>query len=278
MVEKNYSTGFRKAHGEKDQSVTKPISLDGRTGEVIVRKSTGKTKIRKGQTEEEYTQQLQHYFEVEQGLCGQRKNDHCFGGRLKGEPPRSTSRVLSGGTKKIAGVQVPAKPQEPDNCCMSGCVNCVWEIYSEDLRDWKHRRKEAAEKIAGTKEKWPKDWNPPLGLLHMENVPVELREKKLEIDSKKAEQPHDLSAIRSLFPKRKGPLPKSVLAAKRKNIALRHNYEQKDGGDQSVSESDADEGWEDIPVYVKAFAEFESKKRLQKIRRQEEIKKRTALV
>ena len=29
MVEKNYSTGFRKAHGEKDQSVTKPISLDG---------------------------------------------------------------------------------------------------------------------------------------------------------------------------------------------------------------------------------------------------------
>ncbi|CAI4851196.1 ASN_HP2_G0052140.mRNA.1.CDS.1 [Saccharomyces cerevisiae] len=67
MVEKNYSTGFRKAHGEKDQSVTKPISLDGRTGEVIVRKSTGKTKIRKGQTEEEYTQQLQHYFEVEQG-------------------------------------------------------------------------------------------------------------------------------------------------------------------------------------------------------------------
>lgn len=108
-----------------------------------------------------------------------------FGGRLKGEPPRSTSRVLSGGTKKIAGVQVPAKPQEPDNCCMSGCVNCVWEIYSEDLRDWKHRRKEAAEKIAGTKEKWPKDWNPPLGLLHMENVPVELREKKLEIDSKK---------------------------------------------------------------------------------------------
>ena len=201
-----------------------------------------------------------------------------FGGRLKSEPPRSTSRVLSGGTKKIAGVQVPAKPQEPDNCCMSGCVNCVWEIYSEDLRDWKHRRKEAAEKIAGTKEKWPKDWNPPLGLLHMENVPAELREKKLEIDSKKAEQPHDLSAIRSLFPKRKGPLPKSVLAAKRKNIALRHNYEQKDGADQSVSESDADEGWEDIPVYVKAFAEFESKKRLQKIRRQEEIKKRTALV
>lgn len=81
-----------------------------------------------------------------------------FGGRLKGEPPKSTSRVLTGGMRKIAGVQVPAKPQEPDNCCMSGCVNCVWEIYSEDLRDWKHRRKEAAEKIKGTQEMWPKNW------------------------------------------------------------------------------------------------------------------------
>ncbi|QHS76627.1 uncharacterized protein SPAR_P01620 [Saccharomyces paradoxus] len=67
MVEENYSTGFRKPHGEKDQSVTKPISLDSRTGEVIVRKSTGKTKIRKGQTEEEYKQQLRHYFKVEEG-------------------------------------------------------------------------------------------------------------------------------------------------------------------------------------------------------------------
>ncbi|CAI4036771.1 hypothetical protein SMKI_16G0720 [Saccharomyces mikatae IFO 1815] len=67
MVEKSCSTGFRKPHGEKDQSVTKPISLDGRTGEVIVRKSTGKTKIRKGQTEEEYVQQLRHYLQVEKG-------------------------------------------------------------------------------------------------------------------------------------------------------------------------------------------------------------------
>ena len=202
-----------------------------------------------------------------------------FGGRLKGEPPKSTSRVLTGGMRKIAGVQVPAKPQEPDNCCMSGCVNCVWEIYSEDLRDWKQRRKEAAENIEGTEEKWPKDWNPPLGLLNLENIPVELREKKLEVESRKAEQSHDLSAIRSLFPKRKGPLPKSVLAAKRKNTALRHKHEQEEGGaGQYMVELDADEGWEDIPVYVKAFAEFETKKRLQNIHRQEELKKRTALV
>ncbi|CAI1759216.1 hypothetical protein SEUBUCD646_0P01790 [Saccharomyces eubayanus] len=201
-----------------------------------------------------------------------------FGGRLKGEPPRSTSRVLTGGMKKIAGVPVPAKPQEPDNCCMSGCVNCVWEIYSEDLRDWKHRRKEAAQKIQGTKEKWPKDWNPPLGLLSIKNVPTELQKKKLELDDMKADQPPDLSAIRDMFPKRKGPLPKSVLAAKKKNNALRYKHEQEERDNQQTAQLEADEGWEDIPVYVKAFAEFESKKRLQKIHQQEEQKKKTALV
>ncbi|KAI5794284.1 oxidoreductase-like protein, partial [Peziza echinospora] len=28
------------------------------------------------------------------------------------------------------------KPEEPDNCCMSGCVNCVWDLYREDLEEW----------------------------------------------------------------------------------------------------------------------------------------------
>ncbi|KAF8477513.1 hypothetical protein BDZ91DRAFT_709385 [Kalaharituber pfeilii] len=29
--------------------------------------------------------------------------------------------------------RVPPKPEEPDNCCMSGCVNCVWDVYREEL-------------------------------------------------------------------------------------------------------------------------------------------------
>lgn len=36
----------------------------------------------------------------------------------------------------IAGRWVPPRPSEPDNCCMSGCVNCVWDVYREDLEDW----------------------------------------------------------------------------------------------------------------------------------------------
>lgn len=68
----------------------------------------------------------------------------------------------------IAGVKVPAKPIEPDNCCMSGCINCVWELFNEDVEDWKAKRLEAAHKLLEknklakhTIEEWPKDWDPP---------------------------------------------------------------------------------------------------------------------
>ena len=67
-----------------------------------------------------------------------------FGGRLKGEPPRSTSRIDVGSCRKIAGIDVPEKPKEPNNCCMSGCTNCVWELYNDDIRYWKRQRKLAA--------------------------------------------------------------------------------------------------------------------------------------
>ncbi|KAM0557018.1 hypothetical protein ACHAPJ_005698 [Fusarium lateritium] len=43
----------------------------------------------------------------------------------------------------IAGVLVPPKPVEPDNCCMSGCVNCVYDQYRDDLEDWQLKNAEA---------------------------------------------------------------------------------------------------------------------------------------
>lgn len=47
----------------------------------------------------------------------------------------------------IAGVLVPPKPEEPDNCCMSGCVNCVWELFREDLEEYAAKSKEARQKM-----------------------------------------------------------------------------------------------------------------------------------
>ncbi|RDW66448.1 hypothetical protein BP6252_10083 [Coleophoma cylindrospora] len=39
-------------------------------------------------------------------------------------------------SKMIAGVMVPPKPEEPDNCCMSGCVNCVWDRFRDEFEEW----------------------------------------------------------------------------------------------------------------------------------------------
>lgn len=58
---------YSKLNGRKNQSITKPISLDANTGEVLVRKSTGKTRVRKGQSDEEYNEQLYEYFQVQNG-------------------------------------------------------------------------------------------------------------------------------------------------------------------------------------------------------------------
>jgi hypothetical protein len=43
----------------------------------------------------------------------------------------------------VAGVWVPPRPEEPDNCCMSGCVNCVWDRYGEEVEEWAAAKKAA---------------------------------------------------------------------------------------------------------------------------------------
>ncbi|KAG0669615.1 hypothetical protein C6P45_003520 [Maudiozyma exigua] len=54
-------------NGIPNQSMTKPITVDANTGEVIVKKFTGKQRIRKGQSQEQYEAELQHFYEVEKG-------------------------------------------------------------------------------------------------------------------------------------------------------------------------------------------------------------------
>ncbi|CAK7903281.1 hypothetical protein CAAN1_07S06722 [[Candida] anglica] len=149
------------------------------------------------------------------GLSGEERIAKIFGGRIKGESPRSSSRILRGEPITIAGVKVPPKPIEPDNCCMSGCVNCVWELFNDDLKDWKSKRAEAAKQLVKKGGRWPENFYAPVYLLNKENLP-----RSIATDEKKQE---DLSK--------------------------------------------KEDGWGEVPVTIKVFAEMERK--LKQKRKQE---------
>ncbi|GME75412.1 unnamed protein product [Ambrosiozyma monospora] len=67
--------------------------------------------------------------------------------------------------RTICGVKVPQRPIEPDTCCMSGCVNCVWELFEDDMQEWKQITKEAVDRLVAqgdnVVEMWPKGFDPP---------------------------------------------------------------------------------------------------------------------
>ncbi|RHZ60602.1 oxidoreductase-like domain-containing protein [Aspergillus thermomutatus] len=73
-----------------------------------------------------------------------------FGSRLAG--PGRTSRYNPGTMppesqwKTINGVAIPPRPEEPDNCCMSGCVHCVWDDYRDEMEEWASRVESAKAK------------------------------------------------------------------------------------------------------------------------------------
>ena len=64
-----------------------------------------------------------------------------FGSRLAG--PGERKRAIDASSRNVAGVMVPPRPDEPDNCCMSGCVNCVWDQYRDELEEWAAKSAEA---------------------------------------------------------------------------------------------------------------------------------------
>lgn len=69
-----------------------------------------------------------------------------FGSRLAGSGYERSSRTPDKTWRTINGVPIPPRPAEPDNCCMSGCVHCVWDDYRDEVEDWAIRLRAAQAK------------------------------------------------------------------------------------------------------------------------------------
>lgn len=68
-------------------------------------------------------------------------------GNLKGSGyERTVSDKPEANWQTLNGVPVPPRPGEPDNCCMSGCVHCVWDDFRDDVEQWAQRVREAQAK------------------------------------------------------------------------------------------------------------------------------------
>lgn len=82
----------------------------------------------------------------------QEKAKVIFGSSLAGPAERAErlARIRSKSTL-VAGVMVPPKPDEPDNCCMSGCVNCVWDRFRDEMEEWVVANAEAEKRLAAAR-------------------------------------------------------------------------------------------------------------------------------
>lgn len=66
--------------------------------------------------------------------------------------PEERRKEIEAASHEVAGIIVPPKPEEPDNCCMSGCVNCVWDMYRDEMEEWAAKSTEARARMQAQRE------------------------------------------------------------------------------------------------------------------------------
>jgi hypothetical protein len=82
------------------------------------------------------------------GAAQQSQSHLIFGSRLLGPAERAERlAAMRDRSTLVAGVLVPPRPDEPDNCCMSGCVNCVWDRYRDEVEAWAGASREAERRL-----------------------------------------------------------------------------------------------------------------------------------
>ncbi|KDQ08145.1 hypothetical protein BOTBODRAFT_59497 [Botryobasidium botryosum FD-172 SS1] len=62
----------------------------------------------------------------------------------------------------VGGVSIPVKPKEPesDECCMSGCAVCVYDLYESTLEDYRDALASAHRELISkgvSRDLWPED-------------------------------------------------------------------------------------------------------------------------
>lgn len=54
-------------------------------------------------------------------------------------------------------IQLPEKPPPPENCCMSGCAHCVWDMYAEDMEDYAMKKSDIRNRFIAQGVPLPKE-------------------------------------------------------------------------------------------------------------------------
>ena len=95
------------------------------------------------------TQQQSSYSDVEESpLAEESEGPKIFYGAER-KYRGGTSSTPDSTWRTVNGVPVPPRPDEPDNCCMSGCVHCVWDDYRDEVEGWAVRVRQAQAKASG---------------------------------------------------------------------------------------------------------------------------------
>ncbi|KAI5955102.1 hypothetical protein KGF54_001663 [Candida jiufengensis] len=156
-------------------------------------------------------------YSIDTSITPEERIRKVFGGRIKGEDRKSSSRIIRGEPRIIAGITVPSRPPEPDNCCMSGCINCVWELFEEDLKEWNEKRQKAASLLKKNGGRWPENFNPPLKYLNKENYPKSLANKSQYEDALKTDEDESWGDV---------PVSIRVFTEVEKKLKMKHKQQQ----------------------------------------------------